>query len=159
VDEQRDWLKRMAPTYLYADTALVRELAKAARDGEVAFEGILTRGDVADAELRTLASKRFNASILDRYAPAETGCVAIQCPDTDNYHVPSEAVIVEVLNDEGRPCADGEIGRVVITPLFNLAGPLIRYAIGDFAEAGTCECGRQLPTLKRIAPKREMLSA
>jgi phenylacetate-CoA ligase len=156
-DEKLDWLKRVAPTYLYADTALVRELAKVARDGEIAFEGILTRGDVIDAELRTLASKRFNAAIHDRYAPAETGCAAIQCPDTNAYHAQSEAIIVEVLNDEGHPCEDGEIGRVVVTPLFNLAGPLIRYAIGDFAEAGTCECGRTLATLKRIAPRREML--
>jgi phenylacetate-CoA ligase len=71
--------------------------------------------------------------------------------------VPSEAIIVEVVDDQGRPCRDGEIGRVVATPLFNLAGPLIRYEIGDYAEAGTCECGRALPTLKRVAPKREML--
>ena len=71
--------------------------------------------------------------------------------------MPSEAIIVEVLDDEGRPCKDGAIGRVVATPLFNLAGPLIRYATGDFAEAGTCECGRTLPTLKRIAPRRDVL--
>lgn len=156
VDEQLEWLKRMAPAYLYADTALVRELAKAAGDGELAFRGILTRGDAVDAELRTLTSKRFNAAIHDRYAPAETGCVAIQCPDTTAYHAQSEAIIVEVLNDEGQACGDGEIGRVVVTPLFNLAGPLIRYATGDFAEAGTCECGRSLPTLKRIAPRRDV---
>lgn len=157
VAEQWEWLKRMAPTYLHADTSLIREYAKIARDGELRFETILTRGDVVDDTLRTLASTKFKARIHDRYTSAETGTLAIQCPDSDAYHVPSEAIIVEVVDDQGRPCRDGEIGRVVATPLFNLAGPLIRYAIGDYAEAGTCECGRALPTLRRIAPKREML--
>jgi len=157
VDEQWDWLKRMTPTYLYAGTSLIRDYAAIAGDGELAIETILTRDEVVDDGLRRLASTKFNAAIHDRYASAETGYLAIQCPDTNAYHVPSEAIIVEVLNDEGRPCGEGEIGRVVATPLFNLAGPLIRYEIGDFAEAGTCECGRSLPTLKRIAPTREML--
>jgi phenylacetate-CoA ligase len=157
VEEQWDWLKRVTPTYLYAGTSLIRELAKVARDGELAFEMILTRDDVVDGALRVLASTKFKAAIHDRYTAAETGYLAIQCPDTDAYHVPSEAIIVEVLDDQGRACRDGEIGRVVATPLFNLAGPLIRYEIGDFAEAGTCECGRSLPTLKRIASRREML--
>jgi phenylacetate-CoA ligase len=157
--EQLEWLKRMAPAYLHADTSLIRDLAAIAHEGELKLDTILTRGDVVDGELRSIASAKFNARIHDRYISAETGYLAIQCPDTDAYHVPSEAVIVEVVDDEGRPCKDGEIGRVVVTPLFNLAGLLIRYAIGDVAEAGTCECGRSLPTLKRIAHRREMLGA
>lgn len=158
VAEQWDWLKRTAPTYLYAGTPLIRDLAAIAREGELAFETILTRDDVVDDALRRIVSEKFKAAIHDRYTAAETGYLAIQCPDTTAYHVPSEAIIVEVVDDNGRPCRDGEIGRVVATPLFNLAGPLIRYEIGDFAQAGTCECGRILPTLKRIAPRREMLA-
>jgi phenylacetate-CoA ligase len=39
----------------------------------------------------------------------------------------------------------------VVTPLHNFAMPLIRYAIGDYAEAGPpCACGRGLPVLARI---------
>jgi phenylacetate-CoA ligase len=150
--EQWAWLKRVAPTYLQTSPSCIREYAKFARDAELAFEKILTSGDIVDAELRALAATRFKAEIHDTYASQETGCLAIQCPDTNTYHVQSEAIIVEVLDDEGRPCKEGEIGRVVATPLFNLASPLIRYEIGDVAEAGgMCECGRSLPMLKRIA--------
>jgi phenylacetate-CoA ligase len=38
---------------------------------------------------------------------------------------------VEILDDDGRPCAVGQTGRIVITPLRKMAFPLIRYAIGD----------------------------
>jgi phenylacetate-CoA ligase len=41
---------------------------------------------------------------------------------------------------------------VVVTPLHNFAMPLLRYEIGDQAEAGApCACGRGLPVLTRIA--------
>ena len=75
------------------------------------------------------------------------------------YHIMSESLLVEVLDEHGNPCLPGQVGRVVITDLHNFATPLIRYDNGDYAEAGTaCPCGRGLPTLKRIAGReRNML--
>jgi phenylacetate-CoA ligase len=79
------------------------------------------------------------------------GFIALQCPRHEHYHVQSESVLVEVLDEDGEPVRPGEIGRVVLTSLHNFAMPLIRYAIGDYAEAGApCPCGRGLPVLKRI---------
>ncbi|MFQ5620024.1 MAG: hypothetical protein ACE5FR_13760, partial [Rhodospirillales bacterium] len=75
-----------------------------------------------------------------------------QCPDYPHYHVLAEGVLVEGLDDDGRPCAPGDVGRIVITALHNFATPLIRYEIGDFAEVGPpCPCGRGLPVITRIA--------
>jgi phenylacetate-CoA ligase len=69
-------------------------------------------------------------------------------------------VLVEILDDADRPTGPGEIGRVVISTLHNFATPLLRYAIGDYAEVGTpCPCGRGLPTLHRIVGRqRNMLT-
>ena len=67
-------------------------------------------------------------------------------------HVQAENVLVEILLEDGSACAPGEVGRVVVTDLHNFAMPLIRYAIGDYAEAGgACPCGRGLPVIRRIA--------
>jgi phenylacetate-CoA ligase len=54
----------------------------------------------------------------------------------------------------------GEIGQVVVTALHNFAMPLLRYALGDFAELGAeCECGRRLPVIERIRGRvRNMLT-
>ena len=66
-----------------------------------------------------------------------------------------QSVLLEVLDESGRQCAPGEPGRVVVTPLHNLAMPLLRYEIGDYAVRGqTCACGRELPVLARIAGRR-----
>jgi phenylacetate-CoA ligase len=49
------------------------------------------------------------------------------------------------------PATPGEIGRVVATPLYNFAMPLIRYEIGDLAEVGESDgCEWRLPTLNRV---------
>jgi phenylacetate-CoA ligase len=89
--------------------------------------------------------------VVDLYSSQEVGIIAAQCPESGLYHVMSEGVIVEVLNENGMPCLPGQIGSVVVTDLHNFATPLVRYGIGDYAEVGpACPCGRGLPTLKRI---------
>ena len=67
---------------------------------------------------------------------------------------------MEVLDNHGRPCKEGETGRVVLTDLHNFTMPLIRYEIGDYAEVGPpCACGRGLPVLARILGRsRNMLT-
>lgn len=43
-------------------------------------------------------------------------------------------------------------GRVIITPIYNTAQPLIRYEQGDIAIRGpACSCGKQLPVLQEIS--------
>jgi phenylacetate-CoA ligase len=86
--------------------------------------------------------------------------VALQCPDHDHYHVQAENLLLEVLGEDGNPCRPGETGRIVLSDLHNFASPLIRYEIGDYAEAGeSCPCGRGLPVLARILGRaRNMLS-
>jgi phenylacetate-CoA ligase len=58
---------------------------------------------------------------------------------------------VEIVRD-GRPCAPGEVGEVLITDLHNYGMPLIRYRVGDLAswKAGGCPCGRGLPLLEEV---------
>jgi phenylacetate-CoA ligase len=109
--------------------------------------------------LRALAREAWGIGITDSYSCVEAGNLAVQCPGHDHYLVHAENVYLEVLRDDGSPCEPGETGRVVITPLHNFAMPLIRYELGDYAEAGgRCPSGRGLPTLNRIAGRvRNML--
>jgi phenylacetate-CoA ligase len=77
---------------------------------------------------------------------------AFRCPvNLEVLHVNSEAIILEIVKEDGRPAPLGERGRVVITDLHNYVMPFIRYDIGDTAIAGEpCPCGRGLPTLQGL---------
>ncbi len=70
----------------------------------------------------------------------------------------SESLILEVLDPDDNPCGPGQIGRIVVTDLHNLASPLIRYEIGDYAQVGeACSCGRGLMKLDRILGRQRNL--
>lgn len=50
----------------------------------------------------------------------------------DAYYVESSSWHIEILKlDSDEPAEDGELGRVVITDLYNYAFPMIRYDNGD----------------------------
>jgi phenylacetate-CoA ligase len=153
-DTQLGWLEKQQPMYLLAYPSIVCDLAKAciARGLRMPrLREVRTIGESLDPQIRELCRDAWNARLVDVYSADEVGYIALQCPAGEHYHVQSEGVLVEVLNDFGRPCAPGEVGRVVITDLHNFATPLVRYDIGDFAEVGErCSCGRGLPVLRRI---------
>ena len=96
-----------------------------------------------------------NAAIWTSYSCSETGIVALRCPYNPRYyHIMSHKIGVEVLDDEGLPCTDGQHGKVVLTDYMNIQSPIIRYDIGDRAAPGHCDCGRiKRPALQGIEGK------
>jgi phenylacetate-CoA ligase len=161
IANQWDWLKRLRPTYIFAPTDIVEGIVEAA-DGDsegLTFGAIFTRGADVDQELRARASERFSCSIIDSYDLTEAGVLACECP-AGGYHVQSEVALVEVLNPEGRHAAPGERGRVLATPLYQYAMPLIRYDTGDEAIVGEpCICGRAALKLTKIFGRKRRLFA
>lgn len=119
---------------------------------------VKTIGETVHPGLRDKVKALTGRAIEDNYSSQEVGTIAIECPASGLYHVMSEALVVEVLNEQGEACREGEVGRVVVSDLLNLATPVIRYDIGDYAEVGPqCPCGRGLPTLKRILGRERNL--
>lgn len=109
-------------------------------------------------QLRQKAERFFNCKVEDDYSSQEVGIIALQCPKSGLLHVMSESVILEVVDEKGDPCREGEVGSVIVTDLNNFATPFIRYALGDLAEVGpACPCGRGLPTLKAIRGRNRNL--
>ena len=154
VQEQAEWLLREEPDYLLCYPSVAKDLARYFGNRGLRLwrlKGLTTMGEVLAPEVRAACREAFGVGITDMYSATETGYLALQCPLNEHYHAQSETVLMEVLDDAGRPCRPGEVGTVVATPLHNYAMPLIRYAPGDLAEAGeACCCGRGLPVLRQI---------
>jgi phenylacetate-CoA ligase len=158
VAQQVAWLARIDPKYLLTYPSNLSALLDRYENGDIAppsLRQVRTVGETLHPGLRERCKKLGDIEVVDMYSSQEVGLIALQCPVSGLYHLQSESLIVEVLNDEGKKCAPGEIGRVVITDLHNFATPLIRYEIRDYAEVGpSCPCGRGLPTLSRILGRR-----
>ncbi|MGI9386289.1 MAG: hypothetical protein ACR2OX_02560, partial [Methyloligellaceae bacterium] len=107
--------------------------------------------EVLRPAVRRICNEAWGAKMFDMYSTEETGYIALQCPESEQFLVQEEGAYVEFLDDNGRPCAPGEVGRVVVTPLHNFAMPLIRYEVGDFAEVGKkAACGRAFQVIERV---------
>ena len=154
IEEQLRWLQREQPHYLLTYPTIAKALAIHCIETGASIAGLRelrTIGEALPDDLRRLARKAWNIPLADMYSAQEVGYIALQCPERDHYHVQSENVLVEVLDENGNACSPGQSGRVVVSGLHNFATPLLRYAIGDYAEVGEpCDCGRGLPVLKRI---------
>ncbi len=173
VTAQIEWLRDRGPVWLRTRPSLAQQMALAVKESPQIrpdLLGILTSGEILTEDQRRLCREFLGHVPRDVYELAEVGAVALQCPQSAAYHVQTEAVLVEVLDEVGRGCAKGATGRLVVTPLYNLAMPLIRYDTGDFAIAGDrfdelvsgrlCVCGRRLPRLQSVIGRaRNQLAA
>jgi phenylacetate-CoA ligase len=52
--------------------------------------------------------------------------------------LPAATAVVEVVDAQGRPAANGEPGQLVLTPLYEYAIPLLRFATGIAARGAPC---------------------
>ena len=155
---QVELLEARSPHYLLTYPSNARALCRYSRKRPVRLpdlEAVHTYGEPLTPDVRAACRETWGVPVQDVYSCEELGFIALQCPHHDHYHVQSESVLVEILDEQGSPCAPGQVGRVVLTSLHNFAMPLIRYAIGDYAEVGEpCPCGRGLPVLTRILGRR-----
>ncbi len=162
VEEQMAWLEKEDPDYLLTHPTNLHAILRRCEDTGYRpprLRGVATMSEVLEPEVREACERIWQVPLSDAYSAQETGFIAVQCPDHPHYHVQSESVLVEILDDDGKPCRPGETGRVVITDLHNFATALVRYECGDYAEVGeACPCGRGLPVLARILGRtRNML--
>ncbi|MGE0031487.1 MAG: phenylacetate--CoA ligase family protein [Steroidobacteraceae bacterium] len=148
-----DWLRRFDPHYLLTYPSVAAALFNALGPGgrTPSLEELRLIAEPVDVEFERQLKDAWGVRITDIYSCNETGKIAQRCREHENLHVQGEGIFVEILNDRGERCAPGESGQVVLTSLHNLATPLIRYQIGDYATVGEpCGCGRASLVIGRV---------
>jgi len=124
----------------------------------LALQLISTVSELVPDELRELVGRIPGCRLADMYGSVETGLIALQCPLCNAYHPADRHLILELIGEDGRTARPGEPARVVITPLFNAAMPLIRYETGDYAILGERkDCPRSSLAIERILGRERNL--
>jgi phenylacetate-CoA ligase len=128
----------------------------AQRAKEIGYErkmkGIVTWGDNLYQHFRTMIETQFCCRVTDTYGCGEGIQVAAQCK-RGNYHIFMPHVAVEIVDAQGNPVPDGELGSIILTRLDPGVMPLIRYSVGDVGRKSAdaeCACGRRLEILSSI---------
>ena len=155
LDEIIEWLVRKRPRYLLTFPSVAYELATHPGASEIAalrLSGIVAISELATEHTREVVRRGLGTEMAQVYAAGEVGCIGLQAPADDRVLICDEAVLVELVDEDGRPVGPGETGRVLLTSLYNYATPFLRYDIGDYAtwSEGPCPSGRTLSSLRRI---------
>ena len=150
-DEILHKLALLKPDVLFGYPTVLANIAKLA-DSErpLGFDPkfIIAGGEAVTPFRRHQIERGFRKTVYGIYGAHEFNKLAWECPESGNYHVCDDNVILEVLQN-GRQAAVGERGEVVATGLHTYAMPFIRYRLGDIATRGpeVCPCGQPFSTL------------
>jgi len=117
---------------------------------------IFASGELLDPRSRKLINSAFDVDIVDVYGCTEASNIAWECSEHAGYHTNIDLIVPEFVKN-GAHVAVGETGKIVLTPLWNYAMPLIRYDIGDVGKQSSerCPCGRGLPLMEVIEGRYE----
>ncbi|MEP0519975.1 MAG: hypothetical protein ABJO09_01385 [Hyphomicrobiales bacterium] len=162
IEEQVKWLLQTKPQVLTSYPSNAAATLKYFQDHDITppFDTIVCHGECLSGEVKRTLTSDNNINIVDRFGASEIGPISAACPENpDIHHQFSEINLVENLEYESDRAQLSGTGRMVITPFYNYAMPLIRYENHDFIETSDeqCNCGRTLPIIKRIYGRRRNL--
>ena len=116
------------------------------------IKGIISGAEAITSKTRKLVSQQFGCPVVSRYSNQEMGILA-QDNVEDHFLLNRVSYYLEILAmDSNDPVKDGEMGRIVVTDLYNYATPLVRYDTGDMGIMKRTEDGR--PYLAKVCGRK-----
>ncbi len=152
-------INRFRPQVIVAYTnplySLAREIERQ-RLTVVPPKSIIVGAEKLHGFQRELIERVFSTRVFETYGSREFTLIGAECDKHAGMHLTQENLLVEILDENDIPTPEGQEGNIVITDLFNMAMPFVRYKIGDRAIAGlgSCECGRGLPLLRKVVGRQ-----
>jgi len=133
-------------------SALIRFGEWCAAEGQRIFSlrAIVTFAETLNEDRRVRIAETLHAPVYDRYGCREVGCIAHERPGAHGLIVNADRVLIELLDERGKPVPEGGLGSVHVTDLDSHRLPLIRYEIGDLAIAVPRPDGQAYPALAQV---------
>lgn len=157
INDYQPYVVKALPIYLYL--LAVHIIDRKRRPPRIAG-GLMPMGSSMSPYMKRVVEEAFNAKVHEDYGCAEMGVIATECGWQRGLHPLSGLFYVEVVQGNV-PVGEGELGKVLITDLYNYAMPLIRYEIGDVAvvRRDQCLCGLSSPRLEMQGRVQDCLVA
>ena len=144
--ETLDKMNSFQPEVISGFPGILKKFAVLRRRGfgkDIQPRCMTTVGQVLDKYTKKDIEKTFQTQIFDSYGTTEGGPIAFQC-SKGGYHIHSDLVYPEIIDDNDNPVPHGDAGRIVVTKLYADGTPIIRYTgIDDIISLNdkSCDCG------------------
>lgn len=158
-DTQLEWnLKKFESTpfeYINGYTSAIVQLAKFLEKKAVVLKTIcptlkvcIVTAEMLFEDDKLLLEKYLGVPIANEFGSAELSLIAFNNFENE-WLVNTEDLFVEILDENDNPLPYGNEGRIVVTSLYNLAHPFIRYDLGDIGTLNE-NSTPQKPILKHV---------
>ena len=152
---QWDTIQRLQPDSIMCVPSFIPRLIQYAEDHGIDYRNSSIRKIIGIGE--GMRDQNFDLNLLGRrikekwdvelyatYSSTEMGATFSECEYGCGGHVHPELIIVEIIGEDDKPVADGQVGEIVVTTLGVEGMPLLRFRTGDMAAKRTeqCRCGR-----------------
>jgi phenylacetate-CoA ligase len=151
-------INRFRPHAIVGYTGQLVDVARYARDhaGLLIWKAksLVNAAEGLQPGQRELLQQYLVDEVFLSYGCREFMSIGMECDRHCGYHLNTDNLLVEVVDEDGRPAAPGAEGRIVVTDFHNAATPFIRYEIGDIGVMASpdehCPCGRPFPLLTSV---------
>lgn len=156
VQQLNDW----QPDMLIAYASMAGVLADEQLGGRLQIhpEAVYTASEVLTQQTRQRVREAWGDEPFNQYGATETADIAAEYKACRRMHVFEDLVIVEVVDERGRPVPRGAYGgKVLVTTLFSRTQPLIRYELNDSVRLSSepHACGLPFTVLESIQGREE----
>jgi len=139
-DAFEKWIEKFKKTkfvYLNGYTTVIVAFAKYLNLNNIVLKDICPslKACVVTSEMcfeddRTVMNTAFGIPVINEYGASELDLIAFQ--NTKNqWIINTESLFIEIVDDNDTSLPYGELGRIIVTSLYNKAHPFIRYELGD----------------------------
>ncbi|MCW5953198.1 MAG: AMP-binding protein [Propionibacteriaceae bacterium] len=129
---RRDFLLAQNPQVITGDPSTLAELLASDLVGVVRPLALFSGAMALSAPLRAKLVVGFGCPVFDLYGLHDTRPIAVRTDDGP-FRILPRRLQVEILDDQGHPVPEGELGEIVVTAGENPLLPLVRYRTGDYA--------------------------
>jgi phenylacetate-CoA ligase len=167
---QFESIQRFAPNGIISVPSFIPRLIAYAEQNDIDFRNTSVKKAVCigepirdnNFELNTLGKKiteKWDIKLYSTYASTEMGTAFTECKEGKGGHHHPEMIIVEFLDENNQPVAEGEAGEVTITTLGVEGMPLLRFKTGDICHHYTepCACGRNTMRLGPVIGRKQQM--
>lgn len=104
-------------------------------------------------------TEKWDIDLYSTYASTEMQTAFAECSERQGGHLQPDLLFVEILDENNRAVAEGEVGEVVITTIGVQTMPLVRYRTGDLCKSyySPCNCGRNAIRLGPVLGRKNQL--
>ncbi len=165
---QWDTIRRINPTGCIVVPSFLTKLTEFAKAANIDYYNSSLKRAICIGEALRNPDGNYNAlgnriasewpelELFSTYASTEMQSSFTECEHHCGCHTPAELIIVELLDDNNNPVADGELGEVVITTIGVRGMPLLRFKTGDICVGNSekCKCGRSTLRLSSVLGRK-----